>query len=169
MTDAEIKNALEKAINEYAAEDVGSPKYFKLISAILDLFNCQQAKIEASQMDNKQLQSDVITANQNFDHINGLYEDEKSKLEKAKAKCVYFIKEVEKARAETDRVTALAAEWKDAAYTYADSIDRVKAEAIKEYKSKVENDIIILLGKSNCTEFIECLDYRYKEMVGDAE
>ncbi len=47
MKDAEIKNALEKAINEYAAEDVGSPKYFKLIIAILDLFNRQQAGKEA--------------------------------------------------------------------------------------------------------------------------
>ena len=46
MTDAEIKKALEKAINEYAAEDVGSPEYFKLIIAIFDLFNRKQAEIE---------------------------------------------------------------------------------------------------------------------------
>lgn len=49
MTDEEIKKALEKAINEYAAEDVGSPKYFKLIIAILDLFNRQRAEIERLQ------------------------------------------------------------------------------------------------------------------------
>ena len=46
VADKEIKKALEKAINEYAAEDVGSAKYFKLIIAILDLFNRQQAEIE---------------------------------------------------------------------------------------------------------------------------
>ena len=30
---------------------------------------------------------------------------------------------------------------------------------------KVENDIVTLLGKSNCTDFVDCLEYRYKEMV----
>lgn len=44
---------MEKAINEYAAEDVGSPKYFKLIIAILDLFNRQQAEIERLQTENR--------------------------------------------------------------------------------------------------------------------
>ena len=44
--------------------------------------------------------------------------------------------------------------------------DTTRAEAIKEYKNKVENDIVTLLGKSNCTDFVNCLDYRYKEMVG---
>ena len=53
MTDAEIKKALEKAINEYAAEDVGSPKYLKLTIAILDLFNRQQAEIEELQTENR--------------------------------------------------------------------------------------------------------------------
>lgn len=45
--------------------------------------------------------------------------------------------------------------------------DEIKSEAIKEYKHRVENDIISLLGKSNCNDFLECLDYRYKEMVGE--
>ena len=43
----------------------------------------------------------------------------------------------------------------------------IRAEAIKEFKNKVENDIVTLLGKSNCTDFVNCLDYRYKEMVGE--
>ena len=46
---------------------------------------------------------------------------------------------------------------------------KIKAEAIKEYKNKVENDIVSLLGKSNCTDFLESLDYRYKEMVGEQD
>lgn len=49
------------------------------------------------------------------------------------------------------------------------TLQNAKSEAVKEYKSKVENDIVTLLGKLNCTEFINCLEYRYKEMVGDAE
>ena len=50
---------------------------------------------------------------------------------------------------------------------YASEYDsKIRAEAIKEYKNKVENDIVFLLGKSNCTDFLETLDYRYKEMVG---
>jgi chromosome segregation ATPase len=131
VKDAEIKKALEKAINEYAAEDVGSPKYFKLIIAILDLFNRQQAEIEALQMDNGHLQSDVINANMNLEHMTAEVERLKYNLE------------------------AVLNERAD------------HSEAIKEYKNKVENDIVTLFGKSNCTEFIECLDYRYKEMVGE--
>ena len=50
---------------------------------------------------------------------------------------------------------------------YASEYDsKIRAEAIKEFKNKVENDIVTLLGKSNCTDFVNCLDYRYKEMVG---
>ena len=117
MTDNEIKKALEKAINEYAAEDVGSPKYFKLVIAILDLFNRQQAEIE-----------------------------------RLKNECFCIANE-------RDAI-------KDCIDT---AVEEAKAEAIKAYKGKVENDIVILLGKSNCTEFIDCLEYRYKEMAGDAE
>lgn len=97
----------------------------------------KNAKIEALQMDNAQLQSDIINANQNLDHINGLYEAEKTRAEKAKEKCIYFVKRVNEARAETDRVTEIAAGWKEAAYKYADSIDNIKAEAIKECLDKV--------------------------------
>ena len=50
---------------------------------------------------------------------------------------------------------------------YASEYDsKIRAEAVKEFKNKVENDIVTLLGKSNCTDFVNCLDYRYKEMVG---
>lgn len=56
-----------------------------------------------------------------------------TEIENVKEKSIYFAKECQKARSETDRVTAIAAEWKDAAYKYADSIDKIKAEAIKEF------------------------------------
>lgn len=50
-----------------------------------------------------------------------------------------------------------------------DVIEKAKSEAIKEYKSRVENDVVTLLEKSNCAEFLEVLGYRYKEMVGEGE
>lgn len=81
----------------------------------------------------KVLCSDHRTLQQSFDNLKSLYEEEKAKVEKAKEKCAYFAKEVQKARAETDRVTAIGAKWKEAAYTYADNIDRIKSEAIKEF------------------------------------
>ena len=40
-----------------------------LTKATIDLINRQQVKIEALQMDNEQLQSDVINANMNLEHI----------------------------------------------------------------------------------------------------
>ena len=54
----------------------------------LALINNQTAKIKALQMDNAQLQSDIINATQNNDHIKALYEEEKQKVEKAKQKII---------------------------------------------------------------------------------
>ena len=66
----------------------------------LDLINRQQTKIEALQTDNKQLQSDVINANQNWDHIKGLWEREKEKVESAKQKVICACKMLNTAKSE---------------------------------------------------------------------
>jgi hypothetical protein len=66
----------------------------------LDLINRQRAEIKALEMDNAQLQSDIINANQNSDHIKGLWEAEREKVEKAKQKVVNACKMLKNARAE---------------------------------------------------------------------
>ena len=79
----------------------------------LDLINRQRSKIKALEMDNAQLQSDIINANQNSDHIKGLWEAEKEKVEKAKQKVINVCKMLKNARAEAikefaERLKALA-------------------------------------------------------------
>ena len=81
MTDAEIKKALEKEINEYAAEDVGSPEYFKLITAILDLFNRKQAEIE-------RLNGLVADGDKAFNKMTELYNKAFNRCRKAKAEAI---------------------------------------------------------------------------------
>ena len=71
-----------------------------LARASLDLINRQKAEIEALQMDNKQLQSDVINANQNWDHIKVLWECEKEKVESAKQKVICACKMLTTAKSE---------------------------------------------------------------------
>ena len=141
MTDAEIKKALEKAINEYAAEDVGSLEYFKLIITILDLFNRKQAEIEKQSQNFKELVSDYRVLQQSFDNLKGLYEDEKSKVEKTKEKCIFFRKKLQKAEAEIDRVTAFAAdvvEVKHGEWSYEYSGDKLGGtDATYDYRCSV--------------------------------
>ena len=73
---------------------------YRNINYALDLINRQRANIKALEMDNAQLQSDIINANQNSDHIKGLWEAEKEKVEKAKQKVVNVCKMLKNARAE---------------------------------------------------------------------
>lgn len=125
-------------------------------------------EIEKQSQNIKVLVSDHRTLQQSFDNLKSLYEAEKAKVEKAKEKCIYFANEVHKARAETDRMTALAAEWKDAAYTYADNIDRIKAEAIKEFAERIDTHFkgsgIHWLYEASLKQRIDNL---VKEMAGE--
>lgn len=105
MTDNEIIKALECCLgikgrcidcpvykNEHCTDD--------LHDNALNLIISQKAEIEALQMDNKQLQSDVINANQNWDHIKGLWECEKEKVESAKQKVICACKMLKTAKSE---------------------------------------------------------------------
>lgn len=76
MTDNEIIKALEATASwvcdecKFHGEMCDGDKCEKVIAEnALALINHQKAEIEALQMDKKQLQSDVINANQNWDHI----------------------------------------------------------------------------------------------------
>ena len=58
----------------------------------IEVINRQKAEIESLEMDIKQLKSDNIMAEQNFENIKELYEAEKEKVEKAKQKLVEHFK-----------------------------------------------------------------------------
>lgn len=92
-------------------------------------------------------------------------------IEKVKEKSIYFAKECQKARAETDRVTAIAAEWKEAAYTYADNIDRIKSEAIKEFGEFLKNKATAIHKSIDGNYLYELsnnfIDNLVKEMAGE--
>lgn len=83
MTENEIIKALKHCKTTsctgcpYAGDDLLRECIENLIGDALVLINRQKAKIEALQMDNDQLQSDVINANCNCDHIIMLLEDKK--------------------------------------------------------------------------------------------
>ena len=98
MTDNEIIKALEDLLELMLHE--GDLQRASIISKALDLINRQKAEIERLQMDNKQLQSDVINANQNWDHIKGLWECEKEKVESAKQKVICACKMLKTAKSE---------------------------------------------------------------------
>ena len=74
--------------------------YYGVIDEVFSLINRQKVEIERLQMDNKQLQSDVINANQNWDHIKGLWECEKEKVDSAKQKVICACKMLKTAKSE---------------------------------------------------------------------
>jgi|GEM_PF-4727274 len=108
MTDNDIIKALECIANEkdVLCKGCAYKQYDGLachrIGArnALALINNQTAKIKALQMDNAQLQSDIINATQNNDHIKALYEEEKQKVEKAKQKVIDSYKMLKTAKSE---------------------------------------------------------------------
>lgn len=85
--------------DEYACE-----WKMKLVAEI----NRQQAKIEALKMDNNQLESDIIIANNNYEHIKGIWENDHQKLSQVIAK------------------------WKDKYQRLVIQEEDIKAEAVKE-------------------------------------
>jgi chromosome segregation ATPase len=130
-----------------------------------------QAVIETQSQNFNVLVSDHRCLQQSFDNLKGLYQAEKEKVESAKSNSIYFAKELQKARAEINRVTALAAEWKDAAYTYADNIDKIKAEAIKEFAERliiVDETTAINCATNEKVVRVTDIDNLVKEMVGDS-
>lgn len=64
------------------------------------------AKIEALQMDNKQLQSDVITANQNYKHIKELRENALELAHRTNKRFLEAKKELQEAKAELESLRA---------------------------------------------------------------
>ena len=155
MTDKGVKKALECCADLFDCISCPCKEFCgdlgKLQQNALDLINSQQAEIERLSNSAEQWEE---TAK---DLLIGKEKD-KAEIEKLK---------------KVDEAYPCKVDVGNNCLVYAKSLDDydrligdISAEAIKEFKNKVENDIVTLLGKSNCTDFVNCLDYRYKEMVG---
>ena len=157
MTDKEIiVEALEHCVNgdcggcpNLATEYCSTPKLF--YKDTLDLINRQQAKIEALQMDKEQLESDVINANMNLEHITAEIE----RLEKERN---YFKDEHESA-------TLHYLELENQICKLKVQLHRAKAEAIKEFADRLA-DVFCNHDKGD-TYVREVINNIVKEMVGE--
>ncbi len=70
------------------------------LKAMRGAANSYKAEVERLQTENEQLKSDIICANQNFDHIKQLWEKEKEKVENAKLKVIEAYKKLQTAKTE---------------------------------------------------------------------
>lgn len=116
MTDNEIIKGLERCINKdlvvfyhieknaTVAGDWLESKTPITIRDVTRVITNLQAEIEALQMDNKQLQSDVIVAKQNYDHIKELWEKEKAGREKLRNTYTDLVKRYQMLKAENERL-----------------------------------------------------------------
>lgn len=145
MTDNEIIKALEDLLKNFDGKAVD----FMTISFALDLINRQKAEIEALQKDKKQLESDIIIANNNYEHIKSIWENDYQKLSQVIAK------------------------WKDKYKRLVIQEEDIKAEAVKEFAERLKEYVepydvttgykIIIV---NAVEE-ETIDNLVKEMVGE--
>lgn len=150
LTDAEIKKALECCVwNDGCERCPISEKCFffynkpyaetpEILRLSLDFINRQQAKIEALQMDNAQLQSDVINANMNCEHTQADNERLKRLLTEEQTKYTNSAKRF----------------YKEGVKDF--------AEKVKE-----EVEMISYETCSNYQDTIDAIDETYKEMVGE--
>ena len=68
------------------------------LNAMRGAANSYKSRAEGLQMDNEQLHSDIVNANQNFDHIKELWEAEKEKVANTKTKVIEAYKKLQTAR-----------------------------------------------------------------------
>ena len=108
MSDNEIIKALESCSKRGDCEGCLYGHFCNgdltiIVKYALDLITRKQAKIEALQMDNSQLQSDIIMANQNYEHMKGLFEQSRNVKRRAIKRFLDTYKELQKAESEIDK------------------------------------------------------------------
>lgn len=148
MTDNEIIKA--KAHFEYGIKcDIFREPVLSYAETVLEAFeelNRQQAEIEALQMDKKQLESDIIIANNNYEHIKSIWENDYQKL------------------------SQVIAEWKDKYKRLVIQEEDIKAEAVREVVEELKSKSFkFMFFKSPCYELRISevdLDNLVKERVG---
>lgn len=142
-----------KAIAKQTYED--NQMAFNIAIKAIKESNRQQSKIQALEMDNRQLQNDIINANCNGDYIALLFEEEK--------------KECDKLRAEIEDLKKVVID------DYATEYDnKIKAEAVKEFAERLIRDITINNTNDGYLDYavdynclIEDIQDLVKEMVGE--
>lgn len=125
-----------------------------------------KAKIEALQMDKEQLQSDIINANQNFDHIKELWEKEKEKVAFAKQKLIKACRDLQTAKAENeelvgniDRLKAELFDKTEHLKTAEAEIERLKEDnEIKSSKRANIFEIVNAFERGKAEAYKECID-----------
>jgi hypothetical protein len=128
MTDNEIIKALECHANPDLTSCTECPLLniqdccYLLSKEAVDLINCLRAKNEALQMDNEQLQSDIVNANMNLEHMTA--EVERLNVELS-------------ARMELEKIAKAEFTLLSAYF----QVKSVRAEAIKEFERTVRIEI----------------------------
>ena len=189
MTDNEIIKALEccsKPVIEECCSECpyhlgGEENCHKLLGDIIDLINRKQGKIEALQMDNAQLQSDVINTNMNCEYADKevirlqaerdfyyktLVSQQNTQSETAlnygafqEARQTAIMKHIQ---SDNIRLEELLEE---ADVNYNKCAKRFYKEAIKEFARKLKCGVPQETGVISCAD----IDNLVKEMVGDTD
>lgn len=126
---------------------------------LLDIINRQRAKLEALQMDNAQLQSDIVNANMNADHA--LAEIERLKKEIENLESMQEISPEAKHFVDTkaDKVISLLNE-------VIKSQEQIKAEAVKEFAERLKVKVgSVPQYHFNLLQVKEDIDNLVKEMT----
>jgi hypothetical protein len=144
MTDNEIKQALP-FLAKYCKNEYNDIRVDEVLLGASDLINRQEAKNEALQMENEQLQSDIVNANMNLEHMTSEIE----RLKKANEKII----------SESGHQGELLARHYESIFETAK--ETAKSEAIKEFAERVELEIVLPLPLRRELQNL------VKEMVGE--
>lgn len=161
MTDNEIIKALECCNKPVGSNScVDCPLYEinncseTMIIFSLDLINRQKAKIEALQMDNQQLQSDIANASMNLEHLQ-------TEIEKHSDECLKcYAKGLSEGQAEIERLQINLRRSKTMLNYRVAQIDKLHAEI---QRLQDEKDNLIETYKECSLEVVKDFAERLKE------
>ena len=153
----------------------------KYVYELKDEINLQKAKIEALQMDNKQLQSDVITVNQNYEHIKELRE---TTIESARRINIRFVKTRAELKETQEKLEVLLCEvtgGKLSKHSYTAEVmttqahehllkccEDERAEAVKEFADRLKEELASTLGCPITDTLQIIINNLVKEMAGES-
>lgn len=174
MTDKDKELELNiRFLAKYCKEEYNDVKVDAVLLGALDLINRQQAKIEALQMDNKQLESDVINANMNGEHLladNKRLLTELLRLKEEIAQPYLLIncddKSVEVLIERLKNQKVISVPDNESTVEFLDKAS-IRAEAVKEFAERLKKECIIDRGYEILQE--GTIDDFLKEMAGDTE
>lgn len=182
MTDEQIIKAYECCYGSEPCYKTGCPLFRDLNcdetlhKAMVDLINRQKAKIEALQMDNAQLHSDIINANMNLEHMTAEIE----RLKDVKFRYEILQKNYDEIEQQLHYLNNVEIPY---LYSFTEDKDKkleVIANILLGARTKAIKEFVKTLKEHLCSYDLddyhsfraieeETLDNLVKEMVGDAE